>query len=203
MEEQKILDAITLSFEKGSRTTITGPSGSGKSTLLKIIASLITPTKGQVLFHEQNIISLTPESYRMQVSYCFQQPTLFGKTVRDNVKFPYEVRRKTFQESHVLSLLEQVKLPKTYLDKKITELSGGEKQRVALIRNVLFLPEVLLLDEVTAGLDEESKQIVNQWLLRLNQEQHVTLIRVTHDTEEIAQSTVVKKIVAGRLEEEQ
>lgn len=203
MEEQKILDAITLSVEKGSRTTITGPSGSGKSTLLKIVASLITPTKGQVLFHEQNIISLTPESYRMQVSYCFQQPTLFGKTVRDNVKFPYEVRKKTFQESHVLSLLEQVKLPKTYLDKKITELSGGEKQRVALIRNVLFLPEVLLLDEVTAGLDEESKQIVNQWLLRLNQEQHVTLIRVTHDTEEIAQSTVVKKIVAGRLEEEQ
>ncbi len=156
-----------------------------------------------MLFHEQDIINLQPESYRMQVSYCFQQPTLFGETVRDNFVFPYEVRKQAFQESHVLTLLEQVELPKSYLDKKITELSGGEKQRVALIRNVIFLPEVLLLDEVTAGLDEKSKRIVNQWLLRLNQEQNITLIRVTHDTEEITQSTVVKKIVAGRLEEGQ
>ncbi len=156
-----------------------------------------------MLFHEQDIINLQPESYRMQVSYCFQQPTLFGETVRDNFVFPYEVRKQVFQESHVLTLLEQVELPKSYLDKKITELSGGEKQRVALIRNVIFLPEVLLLDEVTAGLDEKSKRIVNQWLLRLNQEQNITLIRVTHDTEEITQSTVVKKIVAGRLEEGQ
>ncbi|OJG98559.1 YbbL ABC transporter ATP-binding protein [Enterococcus termitis] len=114
--------------------------------------------------------------------------------------FPYEVRKKSFQESHVLELLKEVSLPENYLDKKITELSGGEKQRVALIRNVIFLPEVLLLDEVTAGLDEESKQIVNQWLLKLNQEKNVTLIRVTHDAEEINQSTIVKKIVAGRLE---
>ncbi|MGX7244518.1 ABC transporter ATP-binding protein [Enterococcus quebecensis] len=193
---------MTISFEKGSHTTITGPSGSGKSTVLKLLASLLTPTTGKILFNDQDIAGLRPENYRMQVSYCFQQPSLFGETVRDNFMFPYEVRKKDFQESHVLELLKEVKLPERYLNKKITELSGGEKQRIALIRNVIFLPEVLLLDEVTAGLDEESKQIVNQWLLQLNQEKNVTLIRVTHDTEEIAQSTIVKRIVAGRLEEE-
>ncbi|OTN89330.1 hypothetical protein A5819_001822 [Enterococcus sp. 7E2_DIV0204] len=200
-EEQIILNDITTSFEKGSHTTITGPSGSGKSTFLKLLASLLTPTKGAITFNEQNITALTPESYRMQVSYCFQQPSLFGKTVRDSFMFPYEVRKKEFQENHVLNLLKEVKLPESYIDKKITELSGGEKQRVALIRNVIFLPEVLLLDEVTAGLDEESKAIVNQWLLQLNQEKNITLIRVTHDPEEIAQATIVKKIVAGSLEE--
>lgn len=200
-EEQIILNDITTSFEKGSHTTITGASGSGKSTFLKLLASLLTPTKGAITFNDQNITALVPENYRMQVSYCFQQPSLFGKTVRDNFMFPYEVRKKEFQENHVLNLLKEVKLPESYLDKKITELSGGEKQRVALIRNVIFLPEVLLLDEVTAGLDEESKAIVNQWLLQLNQEKNITLIRVTHDPEEIAQATIVKKIVAGSLEE--
>ncbi|WP_375179952.1 ABC transporter ATP-binding protein [Enterococcus rotai] len=199
-ETQVILNDITTSFEKGSHTTITGPSGSGKSTFLKLLASLLTPTKGAITFNDQNITALVPENYRMQVSYCFQQPSLFGETVRDNFMFPYEVRKKEFQESHVLNLLKEVKLPENYLDKKITELSGGEKQRVALIRNVIFLPEVLLLDEVTAGLDEESKAIVNQWLLKLNQEKNVTLIRVTHDPEEIAQASIVKKIVAGSLE---
>lgn len=201
LDEQSIINDVTISFKSGSHTTITGPSGSGKSTLLKILASLLTPTKGKICFKDQDIETLTPENYRMQVSYCFQQPSLFGETVRDNFMFPYEVRKKEFQESHVLNLLKEVKLPESYLDKKITELSGGEKQRVALIRNVIFLPEVLLLDEVTAGLDEESKAIVNNWLLQLNQEKNITLIRVTHDPEEIAQATIVKKIVAGRLEE--
>lgn len=201
LKEQSILKDISLSFEKGSHTTIIGPSGSGKSTLLKILASLVTPTKGRVILNDQDISELTPENYRMQVSYCFQQPSLFGLTVRDNFMFPYLIRKKEFQENHVLSLLKEVKLPENYLDKKITELSGGEKQRVALLRNVIFLPEILLLDEVTTGLDEESKKIVNQWLLKLNQEKNITLVRVTHDSEEIEQSIIVKKIVAGRLEE--
>ncbi|WP_207695759.1 hypothetical protein DOK67_0001533 [Enterococcus sp. DIV0212c] len=201
IENKQIINNIELEIEQGSHLTITGPSGGGKSTLLKLLASLLTITKGKIFFKGDDITTLTPENYRMQVSYCFQQPSLFGETVRDNFMFPYEVRKKDFQESHVLELLKEVKLPENYLDKKITELSGGEKQRVALIRNVIFLPEVLLLDEVTAGLDEESKQIVNQWLLQLNQEKNITLIRVTHDAEEIAQSTIVKKIVAGRLEE--
>jgi putative ABC transport system ATP-binding protein len=199
--EQKILHELSIAFETGSRTTITGPSGGGKSTFLKLLAALLTPSSGNIYFENQDIAELAPEHYRMQVSYCFQQPTLFGQTVRDNFLFPYEIRKQDFDEAHALALLEEVKLPDHYLDKKITELSGGEKQRIALIRNVLFLPKILLLDEVTAGLDEESKKIVNCWLLELNQKQQVTLIRVTHDSSEIAQATRVKKIVAGRLEE--
>ncbi|HAP2803055.1 TPA: spermidine/putrescine ABC transporter ATP-binding protein, partial [Enterococcus faecalis] len=70
---------------------------------------------------------------------------------------------------------------------------------VALLRNIIFVPDVLLLDEVTTGLDEESKQIVNQLLNQLNKEQGVTLVRVTHDTEEIQQAQQVIRIVAGKV----
>lgn len=202
LQEQTIIANISLEIVEGSHVTITGPSGGGKSTLLKLLASLLTPTEGRILFHQQNIAELMPEDYRRKVSYCFQQPSLFGETVKDNFLLPYTIRKKEFQQAHAVALLKQLQLPEVYLDKKITELSGGEKQRVALIRNVLFLPEVLLLDEVTTGLDEESKQIVNKWLLGLNQNQNVTLIRVTHDNEEIAQSKELRRIVAGRLEDQ-
>ncbi|MGM0123960.1 hypothetical protein IGI37_001334 [Enterococcus sp. AZ194] len=197
---QTILSDITLSIEKGSNLTITGPSGGGKSTLLKLLATLISPTSGNISFHNQPITAFTPEDYRKRVSYCFQQPTLFGNTVSDNLTFPYTVRNEAFDESHAVQLLEQVHLTKDYLTKKITELSGGEKQRIALLRNVLFLPEVLLLDEVTTGLDEESKTIVNQWLVHLNKEQGLTLLRVTHDSGEIQQANELIYIANGQME---
>lgn len=201
IKEQTIIAGLSLEIERGNHMTITGPSGGGKSTFLKLLASLLTPTEGQILFHGKDIAKLAPEEYRKKVSYCFQQPSLFGETVRDNFLLPYEIRKKEFNPKHGMTLLKQLELPAEYLDKKITELSGGEKQRVALIRNVLFLPEVLLLDEVTAGLDEESKKIVNQWLLKLNQTEGITLIRVTHDSEEIAQSKEIRHIIGGKLEE--
>ena len=149
-------------------------------------------------YQEAPITTMPIETYRQKVSYCFQQPTLFGETVYDNLLFPFTVRQEAFNQEKVVALLQQVKLPAAYLEKKIAELSGGERQRVALLRNIIFVPDVLLLDEVTTGLDEESKQIVNQLLNQLNKEQGVTLVRVTHDTEEIQQAQQVIRIVAGR-----
>ena len=187
---RSILSDIDLSFETGSNTTIVGPSGSGKSTFLKILSSLLSPTEGEVFYQEAPITTIPIETYRQKVSYCFQQPTLFGETVYDNLLFPFTVRQEAFN---------QEKVPAAYLEKKIAELSGGERQRVALLRNIIFVPDVLLLDEVTTGLDEESKQIVNQLLNQLNKEQGVTLVRVTHDTEEIQQAQQVIRIVAGKV----
>ncbi len=196
---RSILSDIDLSFETGSNTTIVGPSGSGKSTFLKILSSLLSPTEGEIFYQEAPITTMPIETYRQKVSYCFQQPTLFGETVYDNLLFPFTVRQEAFNQEKVVALLQQVKLPAAYLEKKIAELSDGERQRVALLRNIIFVPDVLLLDEVTTGLDEESKQIVNQLLNQLNKEQGVTLVRVTHDTEEIQQAQQVIRIVAGKV----
>lgn len=198
--DQHILHDVDWQIPAGTHITLTGPSGGGKSTLLRIIAAMISKTSGTLIFDGQPIESYDPIMYRRQVSYCFQQPTLFGETVADNLAFPYQIRKQVMDTQRVVTALNNVGLSERTLHQPITELSGGERQRVALIRNILFLPKVLLLDEVTAGLDENNKQIVHAWLRQLNEQDHVTTIMITHDATEIAAADQLAKVVAGRLE---
>lgn len=197
-QEQLIVAPLDLVVPQGAFLTLVGPSGSGKSTVLKLIASLLTPSKGEILFESKPQSTYDYTTYRQAVSYCFQQPTLFGKTVRDNLEFPYIVRDQKPEEQQMIQALAKVDLAPSYLDKKITQLSGGERQRVALIRNVLFPPKVLLLDEVTVGLDEESKKIVQQ-LIRELSEQNITIIQVTHDQSEIEAAKQIIELKGGKL----
>lgn len=183
-----LLAPVSLRLNQGEFILLTGPSGSGKSTLLKIIASLLDPSKGRVLFKGQPIEQLKPEIYRQQVSYCFQTPALFGVTVYDNLALPWQIRQKSIARDVLKEWLEKVNLPTEMLDKKIEQLSGGEKQRVALLRNLQWLPEVLLLDEITSALDEENKQVVNHLIAGLVKEKGVAVIWISHDTAEINQA---------------
>lgn len=198
--DQHILHDVDWQIPAGAHITLTGPSVGGKSTLLRIIAAMISKTSGTLIFDGQPIESYDPIMYRRQVSYCFQQPTLFGETVADNLAFPYQIRKQVMDTQRVVTALNNVGLSERTLHQPIIELSGGERQRVALIRNILFLPKVLLLDEVTAGLDENNKQIVHAWLRQLNEQDHVTTIMITHDATEIAAADQLAKVVAGRLE---
>lgn len=198
--DQHILHDVDWQIPAGAHIILTGPSGGGKSTLLRIIAAMISKTSGTLIFDGQPIESYDPIMYRRQVSYCFQQPTLFGETVADNLAFPYQIRKQVTDTQRVVTALNNVGLSERTLHQPIIELSGGERQRVALIRNILFLPKVLLLDEVTAGLDENNKQIVHAWLRQLNEQDHVTTIMITHDATEIAAADQLAKVVAGRLE---
>lgn len=198
VQAQTILDQVTLLLPEKGYLTISGPSGGGKSTLLKLCALLLTPSSGQILLAGKNQADYPVTLYRQAVSYCFQQPTLFGKTVLDNLQFPYTIRQKTFDAAFAQQQLQRVALPADYLTKAITELSGGERQRVALLRNTLFLPQVLLLDEVTAGLDETNKRIVRRFIQELV-ETGVAIMEVTHDTEELAQASQVIWIEKGRV----
>ncbi|WP_404411835.1 ATP-binding cassette domain-containing protein [Lactiplantibacillus xiangfangensis] len=201
VKDKHILHDVNWEISRGAQVTLTGPSGSGKSTLLRIIASMISKTSGQLIFDGQPIESYDPIMYRRQVSYCFQQPTLFGETVEDNLTFPYQIRKQPFDRAHAVEALTYVGLSEQTLQQKVTDLSGGERQRVALIRNILFLPQVLLLDEVTAGLDEANKQIIHDWLHHLNAERGVTTIMITHDAGEIAEAAQLMRVVDGCLEE--
>lgn len=201
VDGQRILQDITFSIDKGERVTITGPSGGGKSTLLKIIASILTPTKGNIVYKGEDVSEIDPIDYRKEVSYFFQNATLFDQTVRDNLAFPYEIRDEEFNETRSVSMLERLKLNRTYLDKAVKDLSGGEKQRVALVRNLLYKPEVILLDEVTSSLDAENKDIIYTILDELNEEDHMTILSVTHDEREINKADRIIRILDGKVAE--
>ncbi|KRL62041.1 ABC transporter ATP-binding protein [Latilactobacillus fuchuensis] len=198
VDQQPILKSLDLTVASGEYVTLTGPSGSGKSTLLKLIASLLTPTSGTIQVDNRQIETIAPSEYRKRVSYCFQQPTLFGETVADNLNFPFEIRQLPVDHDLILERLQQVGLTALYLTKQVTALSGGEKQRVALIRNLLFKPEVLLLDEVTTGLDAANKAIVDQLITDYNEIEGVTVISVTHDQQELQRKGRQLTMVAGQ-----
>lgn len=183
--ERQVLNDINFSIAPGEFKLITGPSGCGKSTLLKIIASLLSPSEGTIQFKGQDYTSLSPEQYRQQVSYCAQTPALFGETVYDNLIFPWQIRDKRTESDTFLGFLTRFGLPEETLSKSINDLSGGEKQRISLIRNLQFLPDVLLLDEITSALDEENKHNVNDIIHRYVREKNIAVLWVTHDKDEI------------------
>ncbi|MBL5904786.1 iron efflux ABC transporter ATP-binding subunit FetA [Serratia fonticola] len=203
IDEQVILDAVSFTLKSGEFKLITGPSGCGKSTLLKIVSSLLSPTRGNIIFNGKNIDDVAPEEYRKQVSYCFQTPALFGDTVYDNLALPYQIRKLKPDEKKIRQDLALLALPDSMLKKGINELSGGEKQRISLIRNLQFMPKVLLLDEITSALDEDNKRNVNELIRRLVAEQGLGVLWVTHDKDEIAHADEVITLPLSRIDSQE
>lgn len=203
IDEQVILDAVSFTLKSGEFKLITGPSGCGKSTLLKIVSSLLSPTRGNITFNGKNIDDVAPEEYRKQVSYCFQTPALFGDTVYDNLALPYQIRKLKPDEKKIRQDLTLLALPDSMLKKGINELSGGEKQRISLIRNLQFMPKVLLLDEITSALDEDNKRHVNELIRRLVAEQGLGVLWVTHDKDEIAHADEVITLPLSRIDSQE
>ena len=199
----KILNNISFNLRPGEFKLITGPSGCGKSTLLKIIASLLSPTRGEILFAGEDITTLSPENYRQHVSYCAQTPALFGDTVYDNLIFPWQIRHQRPDAGAFLADLARFQLPETILAKNINELSGGEKQRISLIRNLQFLPQVLLLDEITSALDESNKRNVNEIIHHYARDKRTGVLWVTHDKDEINHADEIITLMphAGEMQE--
>lgn len=201
VNQQKILSNITLDVTSGDLITISGPSGSGKSTLLKIISGMASQTSGSITYKGKKITDYPTTEYRKEVSYFFQSPVLFGETVKDNLIFPSEIREEAFDEDRAAELLSAVQLSKDYLDKDIHSLSGGEKQRIAFIRNLMYLPSILLLDEITSALDDENREIIHRLIKTLNETHHCTILWVTHNQEEYLSSNKRLYITEGRIQE--
>lgn len=192
--DRQLLRPVSLQLHQGDSVLLTGPSGSGKSTFLKILASLITPISGRILFRSSDIVTLKAEEYRQQVSYCFQTPQLFGQTVYDNLVLPWQIRRLKPQQDKMVAALESVNLSPDMLNKPVEQLSGGEKQRVGLLRNLQFMPQVLLLDEVTSALDEENRLAVLSLINRISAEEKVAVVRISHDVNDIQQAEQVLRL---------
>lgn len=181
--EKEILHSITLAVEAGEYLTVIGPSGSGKSTFLKLGCHLLTPARGRILFEDADMLTRDPVELRKKIAYCFQTPVLFGKTVEDNLLFPCRVRKKELDKARAVALLERFQLSEDFLAHEVHNLSGGEKQRVALVRTLLFPPQVLLLDEATAALDAENAAMVEEAVEQLHRE-GMTILWVTHNEQQ-------------------
>lgn len=200
IDKKIILDNVQIDLAAGEFKLVTGPSGCGKSTLLKIIASLIAPSSGKIFFEGQDIDAMSPENYRQQVSYCTQTPALFSATVYDNLFFPYQIRHLPFNKSKISDDLHYFSLPEDIIHKGINELSGGEKQRISLIRNLQFLPKILLLDEITSALDEENKIKVNELIHQLAVKNNIAILWVTHDQNEISHADDIITLPVHHIE---
>lgn len=196
LQEKQRLKNINLLVEPGEFVSLVGSSGSGKSTLLKLCSSLLSPSSGNLSFKGKDFIEWDLLQLRREISYCFQMPVLFGATVLDDFKFPFELRNQKINLTRCHELLESFCLPEEIISQQNHQLSGGEKQRIALIRSLLFVPEILLLDEVTSALDAINAAIVEAQMMKLNR-QGVSILWVTHD---VAQS---HRIATRTLEVEQ
>jgi len=182
-EDKTILDGVSLEVWEGDFIAIVGPSGSGKSTLLKLFSHLISPTSGEVLYKGRDMMSYDPVLLRREISYCVQSGALFGRTVEDNMRFPFETRGQSFDRSAAVGLMNRFGLGEEILGEAIRNLSGGEKQRVALARTLVMKPDVVLLDEVTSALDQENTRIVES-VIREFSEEGATVLWITHSPEQ-------------------
>jgi putative ABC transport system ATP-binding protein len=175
---------ITATLHQQERIALLGKSGQGKSTLLRMLALLETVDNGEIFFNGVSAKNTDIRNWRMQIAYVAQQAVMLSATIEDNLKTVSNLHTSAFDESFARELIRDVGLEHLDWRKQATDLSGGEKQRVALVRTLLLRPSILLLDEITASLDQESKGYVEQLLLKLHEEQGTSFIWVTHDMEQ-------------------
>lgn len=174
------LDLPNLDIDSGEVLALTGPNGSGKSTLLRMLAFLEKPAKGELLYSER------PGWYPInEVTLLLQEPYLLKTSVFRNVAFGLKMRGdKANLKERVHAAIRLVGFePEDVAGRRWYELSGGEKQRVALAARLILKPRVLLLDEPTSNLDTRSVEIIHDAVLRAHKEEGTTVVIASHDRE--------------------
>ncbi len=182
---QHLLQNVSLKIEQGELIGIAGPSGSGKSSLFRILNLLQSPTEGTVMYKNKDIRQYNPMQLRRQIGYVLQKPYLFEGTVRDNLEYPYLIWRRDPDEAEINSYLTRVNLTTGVLVKRGSEMSGGEQQRVAFVRSLLAKPEVLLLDEISAALDEQNTLVLEQLIRKEQAARNITVLFISHNTDQL------------------
>jgi phospholipid/cholesterol/gamma-HCH transport system ATP-binding protein len=212
---QKVLDGLSLAVNRGETLAVLGRSGTGKSVLVRIIIGLEKPDSGSVRIHGQDISGMGLDQLgeiRKKMGFLFHHAALYDSlTVEENVAFPLQHHRqsmsKSEQRDRVAALLAEVGM-QAGLKKMPSDISGGMQKRVGLARALALEPEILLLDEPTAGLDPISSGEIDDLVLKLQAEHHMASIVVTHDlhsaktiADRLALLNKGKVVIEGSFEE--
>lgn len=190
--EKMALDGINLKIEDGEFIGLIGHTGSGKSTLIQHLNGLLKPTSGSIFYHGEDIHDkdYSLKKLRSKIGLVFQYPEhqLFESSVIEDVKFgPKNIGMDSLEiDLHAYEALKQVGIGEDLLDSSPLELSGGQKRRVAIAGVLAMEPEVLVLDEPTAGLDPEGRDEILDLMARLHRERKITVILVSHSMEDMA-----------------
>lgn len=197
------LDEVTFQASHGEMVTIIGPSGSGKSTLLNMIGLLDTPTEGSVQLNGRDVTDCSPdeltEERRSEIGFVFQDYHLLPMlTATENVELPTMWEPQLDKHDRAVDLLSRVGLSDR-LSHQPTQLSGGQRQRVAIARALINEPDVLLADEPTGNLDQDTGATILDELTRLKETEDIAIVAVTHDEQLVEYADRVVELVDGTI----
>lgn len=187
-EQSLILDNFNLKINKGEFLTIIGSSGCGKTTALKLINGLLTPDSGKIYIDENDISTVDQIELRRNIGYVIQGIGLFPHmNVRKNISYVLNLIKKEDKDNiakKVINLMKIVGLNENMLERYPSELSGGQRQRVGIARALAASPEILLMDEPFGAVDEITRKLLQEEIIRIHKELGVTIIFITHDIKE-------------------
>ncbi|MDB2239218.1 ABC transporter ATP-binding protein [Halorubrum ezzemoulense] len=200
-ETIEALKNVDFHANRGEMVVVTGPSGSGKSTMLNMIGLLDTPTTGEIFLDGRNITDFDEdertEERRSQLGFVFQDFHLLPMlTAEENVELPSMWDTDVDRRERASDLLERVGLGDR-LTHTPDELSGGQQQRVAIARSLINEPDILLADEPTGNLDQDTGKTVLDEITRLKQEENIAVVSITHDEQLVEYADRVVRIVDG------
>ena len=203
-----VLDNLSLKIESGEFVSVMGESGSGKSTLLSVLSGATKFDSGKVVLCGKDLATLNQKELaimrRTELGFVYQFfnliPTL---TVEENILLPIYLRKDNLKASkaNMLEITDKMRIS-DLLNKYPDKISGGEQQRVAIARSILYKPKVLMLDEPTGNLDSRAREDIMELLVALNKEYKITVVQVTHSMETAVRGTRIVKMIDGRVQNE-
>lgn len=200
--EQDVLKDVSFQIEEGSYTTIVGHNGSGKSTIAKLLIGLMEAKSGTITVDGIQLTEKSVYEIRDKIGIVFQNPDnqFIGATVADDIAFGLENHQVPQEQMQriIERFAQQVNMSK-YLNSEPTKLSGGQKQRVAIASVLAIAPQILIFDESTSMLDPQGKAEINGLIRQIHQASGMTIVSITHDIEEMANSDHVIVMSEGQV----
>ena len=200
----RVLDDIDIEIKDGEFVSLMGPSGSGKSTLLYLVGGLDKPTKGKVLINGKDISKLSDNEMsklRRNIGFVFQFYNLVQNlTVEENIMLPVVMNGE--KESNYKERLDYILKTIGLEDKRKSlpkELSGGQQQRVSIARAVILNPSIIFADEPIGNLDSKSGKEVMELFKKINEEEHITILQVTHSEESAKYGNRIIRLKDGKI----